>query len=64
MGFIPDSYGGIPLRPELPTNRHKLIILESVEVREIFCPFVMFYDSVTTLIRQSYECSANSAGFG
>ena len=24
----------------------------------------MFYDSVTTQIRQSYECSADSAGFG
>ena len=32
--------------------------------REILCPFVMFHDSYTTQIRQSYECSADSAGFG
>ena len=28
----------------------------------MLCPFVVFYDSVTTQIRQSYECSADSAG--
>ena len=54
------SNGGIPLQPKLPTNRH----LEFVEVREILCPFVMFYDSVMTQIQQSYKCLADSPGFG
>ena len=61
--YTPIAYVGIPLRPELPRIAANYLFLEIGEFCEILCPFVMFYDSVTTQTRQSYECLANLAGF-